>query len=686
MNILRILLTGFSLSFWVLQAQQFCATDEIHQALFLARPDLWQNIHAAHFQLDKSTNAFLQSSGAKGSGPYIIPVVFHVIHNGGPENIEDSQIHDAIRQVNRQLRKLNTDTTEIVDAFKQLAADCNIEIRLAQRDPQGNCTSGITRTVSPLTAIGDHQVKSLIQWPPEKYLNVYVCAQAAGLAGHALLPAAADAIPEWDGIVMQHSYVGTIGTSDYFRRTVLTHEIGHYLNLQHIWGGNNVPGYPYLPVADPGNCAFDDDVSDTPLTIGWQSCVLGGQSCGSLDNVQNYMDYAYCARMFTHGQRDRIQACLNSPIAGRNNLWSNTNLVATGTDGSLNLCAAKFELDKRIVCVGDTVTLRDVSYHGVESRLWEVMGGTLSSNTDSIIWVTFAAPGAYDVQLTVYSGTEIAEGIAEGVIEVLPPPGDVAGFYESFESQEVFNSRWKIAPNELGTNWDIFSTTGYQSEQSVSVQNHQTSYTGNFELLSHPIDVSMLDALLLTFDYAYARKQNGASEVLKVAVSTDCGETWNVRRTFSGNSVLSTVPDTVPMAFVPAGLEEWSSAEVTNITSQYLTDHLMIKFVFESRSGNNVYLDNIRIGHPEALGAIELTEERIFVSPNPAMDELTIYPGLPNEAYKIFESSGRLVKEGVFQVKNSEKVVRIDVSELRSGSYIVSWETTTGMQFARFLK
>jgi PKD repeat protein len=670
------------------QSGQFCGTDEMHHQMFEQRPDLNPGIVNAYDRLEAFTKDYVKAGHEKGGGPYIIPVVFHIVHNGGPENINDSQIYDAVKQVNLQLRRLNADTTDIVDQFKALAADCNIEIRLAQLDPDGNCTSGITRTVSPLTAIGDHQVKSLIQWPPDKYLNVYVCAQAAGLAGHALLPSAADTIPEWDGIVMQHSYVGTIGTSDFFRRTVLTHEIGHYLNLQHIWGGNNVPGYYYLPVADAGNCAFDDDVADTPLTIGWQTCNLSGQSCGSLDNVQNYMDYAYCARMFTYGQRDRMHACLNSPVAGRNNLWTLTNLQATGTDGSLNLCAARFEADKRIVCVGQTINLTDVSHHGVESRFWEIPGGNLSSVSDSSISVVFDTPGEYAVTLTAFAGTESVSHTEGAFITVLPAPGDVPGLFESFESQSSFDTRWEVVPNQLETNWDIYTETGYESTRCFSVQNFQSSYTSAFEFVSKPLDVSSLDALLLTFDYAYARKENGPSEVLQVAVSTDCGATWNVRRSFSGNSVLNTMGDTIPFSFVPSDISHWNSESVTNITSQYLTDHLMIKFRFESRSGNNIYLDNIRIGHPNALEIMNDSRTNFSAWPNPVSEELhlRVHDDQVLEKIEIRDLSGRIIMEQFPILLTSDSDFVIDVKALSAGSYNLLAFVQGRLTVIRFLK
>jgi hypothetical protein len=668
------------------QNTPFCATDEMHHRLFADRPDLNPGIKRAHERLTQFTVDFEKSEQTKGGGPYIIPVVFHIIHNGGPENINDSQVLDAIKQVNLQFRRLNADTNEIVTEFKQLAADCNIELRLAQLDPNGNCTSGITRTVSPLTLIGDHQVKSLIQWPPDKYLNVYVCNQAAGLAGHALLPAAADTVPEWDGIVMQHSYVGTIGTSDFFRRTVLTHEIGHYLNLQHIWGGNNVPDYYYLPVAQSGNCAFDDEVDDTPLTIGWQNCDLDGQSCGSLDNVQNYMDYAYCARMFTQGQRTRMHACLNSDVANRSNLWSVGNLAATGTTvGSANFCAAKFEANKRVVCVGEEVILTDVSYHGIDAREWSIPGATLSSITDSVITASFNVPGLYTVALSVTKEGNTLNVYEVDLIRVLPAQGTENGVYESFENEVFFDTQWAIVPSNNDVNWAINQNTGFSSDQSISVQNFDAGYNGIFEFISEPIDASGLDALLLTFDYAYARKQEGASEVLQIAVSTDCGDTWSVRRSFFGNSTLSTVAELVPTSFEPIDNSQWNSESVNNISSTFLTNDLLIKFKFDAKGGNNIYLDNIRISHPSVIGIDELDLNEITIFPNPASDNLnfSIPESMTLIGLKIFDITGKELSD---ELNYSLIESKIETTHLEKGLYQLVFETQIGQKSINFLK
>ena len=79
----------------------------------------------------------------------IIPVVFHVIHYNGPENISDEQIYSGIEVMNRDFRKLNPDTADVITEFEDIAADSEIEFRLAQIDPDGNCHTGINRIVSP---------------------------------------------------------------------------------------------------------------------------------------------------------------------------------------------------------------------------------------------------------------------------------------------------------------------------------------------------------------------------------------------------------------------------------------------------------------------------------------------------------------------------------------------------------
>jgi hypothetical protein len=154
----------------------------------------------------------------------VIPIVFHIIHEYGSENISKEHVLEGLNIINEDFRKLNADTSSIDSAFKGIAADSEIEFRLAQKDPDGNCTNGITRTVSSLTHIADNDVKDLVRWPNDRYLNVWlVNSIASGAGGYAYYPGAS---PDIDGIVLRSGQFG-IG----YRSP--THEIGHYLNLPH---------------------------------------------------------------------------------------------------------------------------------------------------------------------------------------------------------------------------------------------------------------------------------------------------------------------------------------------------------------------------------------------------------------------------------------------------------------------
>lgn len=660
-----IALLLFLFGFFSTHSQIPCGTDEMYQKLFNEHPEYNSAILRNHKQLELETAEYKNDLSKSRSATFIIPVVFHVVHNYGPENISDAQIYDAVKHVNEQLRLKNPDTTDIVTPFKNLAADTEIEIRLARIDPNGDCTNGITRTVSPLTLPGDHSVKSVIQWPPDQYLNIYVCKDAAGLAGHALLPSAADTIPAWDGIVMKHDYVGTIGTSQFFRRTVVTHEIGHYLNLQHIWGGNNVPNYYYLPVADGGNCSFDDGVSDTPETIGWQSCNLSGNTCNSLDNVQNYMDYSYCARMFTEGQKLRMHAALNSNIASRNNLWSPTNLIATGTDGSnSNLCSVNIGSNTKVICEGETIDFYDLSYHGVSLRNWSFNGGAPTTSQDSTVSVTYNNAGWYPVGLEVGNGATTIDTLINNYVLVLPTIGTDDYLYENFEDSTTFNQKWFYASaNDQGVS--IYNT-GYSSDQSIKFDNFNAEENWIFELTSYPINTSNLNDLQLSFDWSYVQKNQGDNDQLQVLVSSDCGDTWSVRKNINALSSLPTVTSPQNSEFIPASDLEWENEIVSNInSSQFLVNNLMVKFRFISDGGNNFFIDNISISHPDVLSTMNKTGY-FSIYPNPGNDEVSISSTKEIKFITVYDLQGRVV-----QRNNNPIDKKINMKNLSPATYMI---------------
>ena len=198
------------------------------------------------------------------------------------------------------------------------------------------CTNGITRHYTTKTDWAPSFSNYIYTWDPSKYLNIYVVrTMQSGAAGYTYLPGTASAPA--DAIVVLHNYVGSMGTSNGFASRTLTHETGHWFNLQHVWGSTNSPNV----------ACGDDGVSDTPVTKGHNSCNLNSAVCspGIVENTQNYMEYAYCSRMFTQGQKNRMHNCIIGGIAGRNNLSSNANLIATGVLFPNNNCVKHRKID-----------------------------------------------------------------------------------------------------------------------------------------------------------------------------------------------------------------------------------------------------------------------------------------------------------------------------------------------------
>ncbi|HEY4214168.1 MAG TPA: zinc metalloprotease [Steroidobacteraceae bacterium] len=249
-------------------------------------------------------------SGAR-TGVTVIPVVVHVVYNTAVQNISDAQIHSQITVLNQDYRKTNPDVSKAPAVFAPLAGDSRVEFQLATTDPSGKATTGITRThTNSASFADDDKVKSAATggvdaWPAGSYLNIWVCQLGGGLLGYAQFPGGPAAT---DGVVILHSGFGTTGTAaaPFNLGRSATHEIGHWLNLRHIWGD------------DGGGCNGDDFIADTPNCAdhNFGKPAFPHVTCNNGPNgdmFMNYMDYTDddSMFMFTNGQILRMQACLD---------------------------------------------------------------------------------------------------------------------------------------------------------------------------------------------------------------------------------------------------------------------------------------------------------------------------------------------------------------------------------------
>lgn len=657
---------------------EYCGTTKQRDNLFEMHPSykVQDSIYQAEFQREYEENVRNGMSNERAS--YVIPVVFHVVHLNGSENISDDQIYDAIRILNEDFQMMNTDVSTVVSSFQGIVGNADVEFRLATKDNNGNCHKGITRTYSQNTYdtgldFSGHPIVEDVEaqhglWPSEKYMNVFVCIDPNGAAGYTMTPQGWSQGTMYAGILIKHTYVGSIGTGNYTLARALTHEVGHWLNLAHPWGPNNNPG-------NTASCGDDDGVGDTPNTIGWTTCNLSGTTCGSLDNVQNYMDYSYCSRMFTQGQVTRMHTALNSGVGGRDNLWTTSNLNATGTNTTTpGLCEADFEANIVTICAGDSVNFTDLSFHNVSSWNWTFTGGTPSSSTDqnpsSIFYNT---PGTYAVTLNAGDGATTDSETKSAYITVLPADALPYPYSEGFESITALptSDYTLVNPDGDGT-WQINTNAASTGSKSMYIANSASDDGTVDEFISNTFDLSGISNITMTYDVAFAQRNSGNQDKLSVYVSRDCGKTWAVRKNTSGAN-LSTA-GTTNSNFVPSG-SEWETHTITNISSSYLVSGFRYKFEFTSDGGNNVYVDDINITGP--LGTPIITDNNInlVIYPNPVEDNLSIRFDMPQDEFvsvDVLDMTGRKVASLYNGNASGHQLLDYDTQQLTAGVYMVS--------------
>jgi len=646
-----------------------CGINLAEEQAELLFPGLQEQIYQNTLEFNEYVEQFV-SQRSEEDALYTVPVVFHIIYDDDISNISNSKIYEEMEIINQDFNALNPDFGNAVPEFDGRKADVQIQFKLAQYDPQGNCTSGITRTFSTLTNQGNQSMKELIQWPRNKYLNIWICRSISGggsgtILGYTFKPISfigANPLPaSYDGIVAISSNIGN--NASFGGRTV-THEIGHWIGLDHPWGGGEI-----------GFCG-NDFVSDTPTTEGQAfGCNLSAVTCGSLDNVQNYMNYADCPMMYTNGQKARMQASIESSAAQRNQLWTESNLTFTGVLDDPILCAANFSSNSNIACLGSTITFTDESFNGITERTWVFEGGDPATSTDSIVEVTYNESGHFNVTLTVGNGTDEVSSTETEFIFVLS--NDVSPPYnEIFDNTVQFpDSNWFI---ESGNNtfWEITDNAAAVGTKSAFLDNRFQNDGETDILTSSTVDLSNVSDVMVSFKFAFAKRHDNDVDRLRFKISRNCGDTWVQKKTLRANTnTLVTAPRTFSN-FVPDA-DEWGETVVTNIESIYFISNFRFQFEFTNGSGNNVYIDDIKIFDPTVTGINEVDKKvlNFGIYPNPVENELNINFNLLKQTAviaELYDVTGRKI-ETIFDNNFSLGTHRVNynLSGLKQGVYMI---------------
>ncbi|MGB0429623.1 MAG: M43 family zinc metalloprotease [Bacteroidia bacterium] len=326
----------FLLAFFVVNvttAQHKCKSHIHHQHKIKTNAAFANSLE----QKKNSFNAQLNRANKRQNDLISIPVVFHVIYHTEQENVSAAQIQSQLTVLNNDFRLLNDNKLSNNHPFYNLMADCEIEFCLATTDPNGNAHSGITRTYTDstnwsgwgsekFTSEGGHD-----NWDPKRYLNIWVCNldENVGTLGYSSFPTELDEYPDEDGVVIHFRCFGTTGTAGSGDFEVNgsgrtgTHEVGHWLYLEHIWGDEE--------------CGTDG-VDDTPPQE-WDNydCPSfpynANNQCGSNEHGEmfmNYMDYVDddCMAMFTKGQKSRMRTAIETfrPELLKNSICSTSSV------------------------------------------------------------------------------------------------------------------------------------------------------------------------------------------------------------------------------------------------------------------------------------------------------------------------------------------------------------------------
>lgn len=702
-----------------------CGTQFILDEAVNKDPKVKLRMQASREQINKRFNDVLQQQRILQTQTTItIPVVVHVILSN-PSLVTDAQIQSQIDVLNADYGGKNADSIRIPAAFKSLFGKGNLQFCLARRDPSGEGTNGIVRVASSTISIpGDGDpVKYTCQggsdaWDPTKYLNIWVCEMESGFLGYAYQASLSlnDVPLSERGFVNNFEAFGKGGTAlaPYNQGRTATHEIGHFFDLDHIWGPNNCDGAQ--------SCTDDDGIADTPRQF---DCTFGAPAADSIITDictttapgimwMNYMDYVDDRAMvlYTPQQHAKMEASLAAvswmqtlatsdgctPVTAVNRDALFVRFVTTGAgpcssaQSFVYTCSNSYQPVVRIKNAGTTAitALTITARFGTGAAVVTNWTGNLASlSSTDITLATMPLGAGTNANLTVY--TSNPNGSADqrlandtGRIAGVVFPVGTLPLAEGFESTSFPPNNWQRINPDNALTWERSTAAAKTGSASLFINNFDYDVNGSRDNMISPLlEVRGKDSAFLTFQVAAAMftdPLNAAGvpvDTLEIFVTDDCGQTLRSVYKKWGQELITTGNVSIQDAFVPAA-DEWRKDSVflgnfSNTTAQY------IQVVFRNTSNfeNNLYIDDINITAKDVNP--NLKSKGILVTPNPFVQSFAIQyydPPQNLEYINVYNQVGQLVwqRRLSYQLpgnRTAPNYIEVNLGNLNSGIYHV---------------
>ncbi len=582
---------------------------------------------------------------------YIIPLVVHVMHNYGSENVSDTVIKSVILILNNYFK--GTYAKNVRSIFNDLVADCSeIEFRLAKKDPEGNCTNGITRTQTKFTNYANDNVKDLQHWDCKKYLNIWLAASVISnnkvVGGYTQMPFG-NKPDSTDGMLVVASQFVTDNTA--------AHEAGHWLGLCHPFEGDScdllgdgildTPPHFYNP-----HDAFGGEFGNQCGNILFNSCTNDNPDLPDLqENIMDYFEGPCAGVMFSWGQKARMLYTLENY---RSTFWSEENLIRTGVLDEGTPCAPipSFGItlnqfsNANITCEGNSYTFRQCSYNGLVTKAeWTFDGGNpstyMASDSVSLVKATpsifYNIAGDFDVKLKVSGPAGSRDTVYRKYIHVEPkipviPKNAYQADWDYLNDWEANNWYFENEDPYTPYQWQRVNVP-YSGSHSMLLTVNPENIQKSFYFISPSFNLSGASAPYFKFKYAFAQGSyeplsiTNSPDVLRVAYSIDCGKSWTNKKIITGlslytakNGMINTSPIPNTSYFVPADSSKWKEVKLDGSLMLNASDLTNVKFRIELayEGGNNFYLDEVQVGLATSINNHLLSEQIGFqVFPNP---------------------------------------------------------------------